>query len=95
MIILVINILRIAVYKPKRDAPVCLHRHRPSASPVPLELMKLEGRDVHVLDGSRLLQLSEDQPDPVRMVRLNTSLAARKEKPLHAFVDKALDHALL
>jgi hypothetical protein len=92
VIVLVVNLIRIASRETKRDAPVGLYGYWPSAFASAFEFVQAQRRDAQVVDGSGLLQLGQNQADSIGVLRLNAGFGAREEKLLQPLVRKALDH---
>ncbi len=56
-----------------------------------MELVEIQTRQVHVTGARCRVQTAEDQPQPVRVFRLNSRLRAGGEEPFESLVPESLD----
>ncbi len=71
------------------DPELIIHAHRPS---VPDQVKAVPGRRTHVIDGGRLVELSEAAARSPREVGVNTSESFTLENCLRFFSPPAPDH---
>jgi len=92
VIVLVIDQVGISSDKDKRNSPISTHPNRPCALTVALEWMQYQSGQSHVLRLRCGAQLRQNQPQSIRMLRLNARFAARLKEALKALVPDSTDH---
>jgi len=75
----------------ERDAPVAAHLHGPCALSGAAEFVEIQAGQIHVARAGRRVQAAEDQPQPVRVFRLNSRFVPGGEELFESFVPKSLD----
>lgn len=92
MIIFVIDNLCVAIFKTKGNTPIGLYGYRPSLFSFALQFMKGQSWNAHVVNGSGLIELGEDEPQPSCVFCLYPRQASSKEEFLQSFMGETQYH---
>ncbi len=79
MVIFVVHTLGIAVDEAERHAPIGLHGNGPLTFTVSFELVESKAGDIHISDGPGLVELGQNEAEPLGMSRLNPRGAPRRK----------------
>lgn len=93
MVIFVIHNVSITTGKTECQAPIAADFHRPDSFAFAFQLVQCKTRQIHVLGRFSLIQVGQDQAQPIRMLCLNSRFAPGAIKPFQAFVCETPDHA--
>lgn len=92
MVVFVVHILGTAIYEVERHASIGLHGDSPLAFTVSFELVESEGGDIHVSDVLSLVELGQNETEPLGMGRLNPCGAPPPKEQLQSLVRKGFNH---
>jgi hypothetical protein len=95
VIVNVVDIECVVPAKPENHAEISADANRPAARQLALQRMQIESRESQVSRRDRRIENRQDQPETLRVFRLNASFASGFEKASKPFVREALDHATL
>ena len=91
MVILVVHGLRVFSREPKRDPPVSAHLHSPSPALLPFQGMETQAGQLHIAGLHGDIQATQDQAQPIRMLRLNSGPRPHPKEALQPPVPEAID----
>ena len=93
MIIFVLDVIGIFPDKSEGDSPVSANLYRPCAPTIALEWVKIQTGKIHIIGRYGHIQTTENDPQPIRMLGLDTCFASGGKEPLKPFVLEAADHS--
>ncbi len=92
MIVLVTDHFGIATEKLERDSLITTNPNGPCAFSYAFERMKSKARKAHILWFGNRVQATQDQAQPLGVLRLNPGLGSRLKKLGQALVLEASNH---
>jgi len=92
MVIFVIHNVGIAIGKTKCYAPIAANIDRPDAFTFAFQLVQREARQIHVLSRFGLIQVGQDQAQPIGMLRLDSRLTPGAIEAFQTLVRESPDH---
>ncbi len=92
MVILVMHNIGIAIGKTECHTPIAADFHRPDAFAFAFQLVQGETGQIHVLGRFGLIQVGQDQAQPIGVFRLNSRFAPCAIEPFQPLVREASDH---
>jgi hypothetical protein len=95
VIVLVIDQDCVFAFKLERKASVLLYPYGPAARVIGLERMPAPTRQIRIHCAGGRIELSQLQPQLVRMFRLNAGFRVLAEELLKAIMTEAFDHELV
>lgn len=92
MVIFVVHTLGIAVDEAERHAPIGLHGNGPLTFTLSFELVESKAGNIHISDGPGLVELGQNEAEPLGMSRLNPRGAPSPKEQLQPLVRKGFNH---
>ena len=92
MVILVMHNVGIAIGKTESHAPIAADFHRLDPFAFAFQLVQREARQIHVFGRFGLIQVGQDQAQPIGVLHLNSRLASSAIEPFETLVREAPDH---
>ena len=92
VVVLVINLICVFSCKKERYTPVAADRYGPNAFAIPLQGMKSQSGEPHILWGCRRAQPAQNQFESFSMLRLDARFRASLEELGQSLVFEAADH---
>lgn len=92
MVIFVVHALGVTADEAERHAPICLHGDCPLAFAIAFELVELEAGDIHISNSLGLVELCQNEAEPLGMDRLNPRGASPPKEHLQPLVRERFNH---
>lgn len=92
MVIFIVHGIRILAEEPKGDTPVATDLHGRVTLTIPCQRMKTQTWKIHVLGAGRGVQSTQNQAEPVGVLRLDACLASSCEEALQPLMLESDNH---
>ena len=92
VIVFVVHPLYIAVNEAERDTPIGLYDDRPVAFALSFQFVQSETGDIHISKGLGLIELGENETEPLGMDGLNLRRTPLPKEQFQPLVREGLNH---
>jgi hypothetical protein len=92
MVINQINVMNMWAFESERYSPVSRHGHGPNASPIALQRVQTQARDIHVLGGHCGIQPVENPANLGEQISADLAGIVSLKQPFQPLVPDAPDH---
>jgi hypothetical protein len=88
VVVFIVNILNVGAKHRECHAPVAAYSHRPTPLPVTFQGVKIQARQRHVSRFDHHVETTQDEPQPIGMLGLDSGRRATQEEPFQTFVSE-------